>query len=160
MAKPIPRTKIQASQHRPLIASMYLKGYNQYEIADQLGITQATVSRDLKLIQEQWRQSAVHDMDQAKQRELERIDVLELEAWNAWLRSQQNAETETVTDVGIGDKPVTRRESKGQTGNAQYLSVVQWCIAQRCKILGIEAPVKQDVQGSLDIRVIREETKE
>lgn len=158
MAKPIPRTKTQASQHRPLVAALYLKGYTQLEIGEQLGISQMTVSRDLKLLQEMWRQSAVNDIETAKHRELEKIDVLESEAWNAWLRSQADAETETITDVGMGDKPITKRERKGQTGNAQYLATVQWCIAQRCKILGIEAPAKQELAGTLEIKVIREES--
>lgn len=156
MAKP--RQPLEASKHRPLIAALYLKGFTQAAIGEQLGISHATVSRDLKLIQEHWRQSAISDMNDAKQRELEKIDVLEYEAWQAWLRSQADAVSKTT--FGNSEKP-NIKSSRNQYGDPRFLAIVDKCIERRCKILGIEAPVKTDnhLDGELTIRVIREETK-
>lgn len=146
MAKP--RPKFEASQQRPLIAALYLKGCPQSEIAAQLNLTQATVSRDLKLIQEQWRQSAISDMGEVKQRELEKIDLIEYEAWQAWLRSQADAISETT--FGNSDKP-NIKSSRNQYGDPRFLAQIERCIELRCKILGINAPTKIEVNWQQEL---------
>lgn len=143
MAKP--RPKFEASQQRPLIAALYLKGCPQSEIAAQLNLTQATVSRDLKLIQEQWRQSAISDMGEVKQRELEKIDLIEYEAWQAWLRSQADAITTNEFD---GNKSTN---TKNQYGDPRFLAQIERCIELRCKILGINAPTKIEVNWQQEL---------
>lgn len=116
-------------------------------IGDQLGIDKSTVSRDLKFIQEQWRQSAITDMNEVKQRELEKIDLIEYEAWQAWLRSQTDAITTNEFD---GNKSTSK---KNQYGDPRFLAQIERCIELRCKILGINAPEKIEVidwQGKLE----------
>jgi len=129
---------------------MYLRGALQSDIADELGVNQSTVSRDLKALHDAWQQSALADIDQAKGRELARIDELERTYWTAWERSLQDAETETQKAVTVADgkryEAATQR--KAQMGDPRFLSGVQWCIEQRCKVIGLYAPTKQEVTGA------------
>ena len=72
-----------------------------------------------------------------KARELAKVDNLEREYWDAWARSQEEAETRTVTKDSKGGSTVDRYE--GQVGDSRFLSGVQWCINKRCEILGLNA---------------------
>ncbi len=149
-----PRTDFERERDRAEVAELYLKQWTQQEIADKLDLSRVTVGADLKFIQKSWRESSLIDMNEAKQRELERIDKLEREYWRAWEKSQQDAEestqkaaTELMPDGEIKRKPGGEvvLKKKGQSGDASYLRGIQWCIEQRCKILGIEAPQKVEL---------------
>lgn len=148
------RTPATIEKHRATIAELYLRQHTQQEIANKLGIDQATVSRDLKVIQANWRESALVDMNEAKQRELERIDQLEREYWQAWEASKKNKIKNRKT--GTARKPTKDNpspvnpesyvtENEERNGDPRFLQGVQWCIERRCKIIGVDAPVKTDL---------------
>lgn len=44
-------------------------------------------------------------------------------------------------------------ESKGSAGDARFFNTIQWCIEYRCKLLGIEAPVKIETNTTLTANV-------
>ena len=145
-----PRSKIQRERDRQEITRLYLRGVSQMDIAAKLGVNQSTVSRDLKAIQKQWRESALINMDEAKQRELARIDELERTYWDAWLVSCEDAEIERIKQAGgaSGDKRAEIiKEKRGQSGNPAFLAGVERCIQLRVKIIGLEAPKKQEITG-------------
>lgn len=135
------RTPTERENDLQRIAALYLKGKRQSDIALELGVTQPQISYDLKEIHKRWRESALVNMNEAKQRELARIDELEREYWDAWERSKQDV-TKTVT--GKSDKDGNRASisKEQQVGNASYLAGVQWCIEQRCKIFGLYEAAK------------------
>jgi hypothetical protein len=138
---------------------LYLQGWLQADIAEEVGISAATVCRDLKALQQQWVKSALVDFDEAKARELAKVDRLEREYWEAWLASKEekmSTATETATTKdGKRDKAQIRREERN--GDPRYLQGVQWCIEKRCKILGVDAAQKLDIKVSdLDSAIERE----
>ena len=91
---------------------MYLGGYTQSAIALELGVSRQQIGCDIQKILGRWRDEMVKDIDEAKSRELRRVDRLEREYWTLY-----------------------------RTNNApETLARVQWCIEQRCKILGLNAP--------------------
>lgn len=116
------RSKSEEEADRRNIAALYLRGDTQMEIAAKLRVSQATVSRDLVVIQEQWKIERVQDINEAKQRELSRVDNLEREYWQAWEASKAK-----------------------QVSDPRYLAGVMSCIDKRCAILGIEAPKRTDL---------------
>lgn len=144
---------VELAERRARVAELYLRQHTQQEIADMLEVDQSLVSLDLKAIQVQWRESALADMNEAKQRELERIDQLEREYWQAWERSQEDAETVTKKQKSGEDKPELSLQKKGQTGDPRFLQGVQWCIERRCKVLGIDAPEKREYSGRLSFEL-------
>lgn len=160
MAKPGPkRNNAEIARDRRLIAHLYLNvKLSQAEIADELNrredvgytLTQQMVSYDLGVLEDEWMQSGLMDLNEAKARELARIDRLEVEYWEAWLRSCEDAETITERGKGARDepKPVSFEKTiqrKGQAGDPRFLAGIQWCIEQRCKILGLHAPQRSDI---------------
>ena len=101
------------------------------------------------------------DLNEAKARELAKVDALEIEYWKAWENSLKDAEvfitekvgTQKGTNMDKRGKEVFRRE--GQTGNPSFLAGIQWCINKRCEILGLDAPKRTDLtSGGERIRAI------
>ena len=146
------RSKSQIARDRRKIANLYLQGRIQADIGEELDINQSTVSRDLQALQEEWKNSSLIDIDEAKAKELAKVDRLEREYWDAWERSCEDAETKRLEgtlapgeDQGKPTKQILTR--KGQAGDPRFLTGIQWCIERRCKILGIDAPSKREHGG-------------
>ena len=135
-------TPQQREAHLAAVARLYLTGHVQVEIARQTNVVQSQISYDLKILQRRWRTASATDFNEAKQRELARIDVLELEYWQAW-RESKDQKTRTAIKR-VGPQAQTVKEASTQTeernGDPRYLKGVQWCIEQRCKLLGLNAP--------------------
>ena len=148
------RSESQQERDRREISRLYLKGMYQTDIAEKLGLSQPTVSRDIQVLIDEWKVERVYDINEAKARELAKVDNLELEYWDAWRRSQENAEKQTVKQKGAivdGKKKVVPIEgtkiTEGQVGDPRFLTGIQWCIERRCLILGVDAPKKSEFTG-------------
>jgi hypothetical protein len=159
------RTISQVVRHRKIIAGLYLQGWLQCDIADHLKIARSTVTTDLKAIHQEWLASSLRDFDEAKARELARIDTIEMEYWEAWEKSKKEKKTTTsgkeTTDEGLERKKASVRLEE-TPGDPRYLQGIQWCIDKRCKILGLDAPLKvanTDVKGN-DLDEIRDTYKD
>jgi hypothetical protein len=122
-------------ERRQKVADLYLQGWTQQAIADHVGLNQKTISNDLKRIRQEWRESAVRDFDEAREVELKKIDRVEREAWAAWVRSQQPAQSAHINDENPQRK--TRRHVRNQYGDPRFLEQVNKCIAARCALLGL-----------------------
>lgn len=138
------RTKIKVQQDRMRIARLYLEGKMQVEIAAELGLSQGQISLDLKAIQKEWREVRFADIDQLKADQLAKIDTVEVEAWSAWRKSQEDrvislAEKNTV---GENSQSRTHMRKETQSGDPRFLERICWCIEQRVKIFGLAAPAK------------------
>jgi hypothetical protein len=109
--------------HRAIIADLYLKCYpiNQIvtHIIEETGhkLTRATVAKDLQALRKKWQEEASLSTQQFLERELQRIDRLELEAWKEW-------------DV--------RKDPR-------LLNTISNCIDKRIDLLDLKSPRKVDV---------------
>lgn len=139
------RKPAEIERDRRNISRLYLQGKIQAEIAHELKLSQPTVSREIKLLIEEWKQERVYDINEAKARELAKLDNLESEYWMAWKRSQQDSQKQTSGMMATGHVDYTVKE--GQTGDPRFLDGVANCIKQRCAILGVEAPKKLEGDG-------------
>jgi hypothetical protein len=137
----------EISDRRAKVAELYLRGVRQTQIAADLDVNQATISRDLAALRDEWLQSALVDLDQFKAKELAKIDELEREAWDAYRRSEGDFEktvSNLVTDEH-GERKYNVRNFKFHAfGDPRYLQQIAWCIDKRCKILGLDAPTRSD----------------
>lgn len=137
------RTPFQRERDLERTTSLYLKGKTQQEIADELNVSREQIKYDLKVIQERWRNDTTINLDEAKQRELSRIDELERTYWQAWERSlDERTKTRTEKYSGEDGKGKASIEKETLLGLPAYLTGIQWCISERCKILGLYAPIK------------------
>jgi predicted transcriptional regulator len=138
------RTQVRRAADNAEIARLYLQQNTQADIARQLDMTRAMVSRALKEIRQEWLTQAVYDFNQRQAMELARIDTLEGEYWKGWERSQEEqvVETETEQASELGELNLNKRtlQRAKRDGTVVFLQGIQWCIDQRCKILGLHAP--------------------
>lgn len=153
------RKSSELARDRRKIADLYLKGRIQADIAQEIGVSQQTISNDLKALHREWLDSALVDFNEAKAQELAKIDRLEREYWQAWERSCEDAET--VTEKARASRGAEKpdsvektKQAKGQAGDPRFLAGIQWCIERRCKILGIDAPNKIGFENDLVVQLI------
>jgi hypothetical protein len=135
-----PKKRLQIAERRSQVARLYLQGRVQSEIASELGLAQATVCKDLKRIRTAWRESAIRDFEAQKELELLRLGEIEREAWKAWQRSQQPAQSAVVDGVAGGQR--SRRTVKHQYGDPRFLELALRCNEERRKLFGLDAPTK------------------
>ncbi|MBN8564898.1 MAG: helix-turn-helix domain-containing protein [Leptolyngbya sp. UWPOB_LEPTO1] len=156
------RPKIQRDRDRATVAELRLKGWTQQQIADYLELDQSTISRDLKVLELQWKESALRDFDLDRAMTLEKLRLAEKEYWDAWLRSQQSKETsireqlrnaiasEEGTTAGSGRiKLSTKTEQK--TGEAVFLNGVIKCVELQAKLLGLFPEGATNIGGSIQL---------
>lgn len=148
------RTVGQRENDLVFITDRYVKGYTIKQIKDEINtaregryqLSYEQVYKDIQNIHARWIDSYLVNFDQAKAKELAHIDAVEQEYWAAWRRSQEKieeVESESIKDQqgkaesgGYQRTRVKKKEIK-RDGSEAYLKGVQWCIEQRCKIMGL-----------------------
>jgi len=137
------RKKSEIQRDRVLISELYQKMYSQQEIAEKLNLSQPTVSRDISQLIKDWQKSALVNIDIIKSEQLEKINILEREAWIAWEKSKGDLEKmhseETIVEHRTKKKKYLTKQKT--SGNTRHLQVIEWCIDKRCELLGLNAPV-------------------
>jgi hypothetical protein len=149
----------EREEHLKRTAALYLQGKTQADIGRELGVSRGQIWYDLKEIRARWQEQCIRDYDKIAAQELERIDLLESEAWAAWERSKLPRETSiTATEreaVGVGLESIETKHKaqlrkEGQCGDPRFLERIAWCISERAKILGGYAPTKHQHGGDPD----------
>jgi DNA-binding MarR family transcriptional regulator len=135
-AKKPRRSAAQLLSDRVKLSDMYLAGMGQGEIALALGVSVSTVSREIKTLHVKWVELSNINFDEAKARELAKIDRIEREAWAAWEASKQEGtwKTQSGGEGLIARATITK---KSQTGDPQYMRLALDCVDKRCKLLGL-----------------------
>lgn len=143
------RAPIQVLRDQRRISELYLKGKPMHEIAEIVGLSRPTVVADLKVIQVQWMTESTTALQEAKARELARLNLLETEYWSGWERSKEDAVV--VTEEESDEKGFKRKtQRKGQAGDPRFLDGVNRCVENRCKILGITL----DITLNIDLNIL------
>jgi len=149
--------KLEIEKRRLDVARVYSQGlHEQLEIAEKLGISQPTISRDLKVLKKRWMKEAVEDIDQAKGEVLREIQEARRVAWEGYEKSLDDFKSKIIKGRGLGkdSQGKTTGESIEQTiktedrnGDPRFLEVVMKCIDRRCKLMGLDAPDKHEHTG-------------
>lgn len=142
------------------ITPLYLQGYTQLQLLAHINktrpykLTRNQIFKDIQEIYRRWRLAYLTGINEIKIRELARTDMLENTYWEAWERSKVDfmsvRRDEIIDELGEksdeSDKSKkTHRRVKTQSkkeqrdGNPKFLEGVQWCIAKRCEILGLNS---------------------
>lgn len=144
------RLSVPARQKQ--VAFLYMKGEPICLIAQVLKIPETLVNSDLNAIRIQWKKEAAMLMDERKAKELARIDKIEEEAWNGWLRSieMQTITTRRVRKVRVhvkggkkaAHKMVPAEESEDQvikscSGDPRFLEQIERCVTLRLKLFAL-----------------------
>jgi hypothetical protein len=153
---------VERAAHLAKLAQLYLRGMtNQYDLAGELGVTQQSISRDLKILQKRWLDNADGDISERRAAQLARVEDVLREAWAAWERSKNEKET-TITEQqttqpalaqsatpgensagGSASGGTAEMKTKahwrrvGQTGNPSHMGDIEWAIEETNKLLGL-----------------------
>ena len=117
------RKTIEMVERRQNVTALYLRHVDQTTIAQQIGVTQSTVSRDITALTQYWLRVSVEAVEAVKARELAELDDIEREC------AMQFA---VVKDPAWLDRRLK-------------------CKERRAKLLGLDAPTKvapTDVSGT------------
>jgi len=129
------RTPEQMLEHRARITQLHKEGWSNKDIAEELGIADYTVCRDIARVRTVLFEQAVENLDEARKQELAKINLIEAEAWEAWERSKQPRTTKSVTKGDTVNKQSAKEEERG--GDPRYMEIILKCSEQRAKLLGL-----------------------
>lgn len=148
------RTRVKLRHDRALTANMYLQGRAIADIATEIGVSDSTIRRDLRLIMEYWRRSAVFDFNQRKMRELAALEMTESEAWSAWRRSCESkiktvhrVRSADVTEDGESEITTDITTTEQRDGDPRFLAIIEKCITTRLKVIGALTPSGDTNEG-------------
>lgn len=151
-----PKTKTpeQLAERRQRVSEMYLECQSMADIGRQLGVSAQTIYKDICWAREQWRTRAADAIEVLKQRELAKIDHLEVEAWRGWLRStgrtvivKHDTGSGTLGRGELGQIDKTSETVEYKAGDPRFLEIIKGCIESRRKILGIDAPARSSIEN-------------
>ena len=160
-----------------IVAQLYKRGYSVRKIRDEVmrrldlpTYSLQTVQKDIRSLLDEWRESRIEDMDDALELELQRIDETVRELWEQWEKSKEDYERKRKgtpqrqpnNQAGQNQQQQSRQGDRMQTlfveektqnvvglGNPAYIAEIRQQLAERRKLLGLYAPEKKDVQGTM-----------
>jgi len=151
------RTEI--AERRAKVSELYRKnGWTVYRIAKELGCSVATVSEDMGALIAGWQRMAGTNTAAHVALELDKINLLEAEAWESLRLSKlpQRAATAHKSVIPVKNEdgtaavnnkgqPVTIEESTASAneihrpqGDPRFMMVINQCITRRMKLYGLE----------------------
>lgn len=178
MSKAQTRRRNQAQTARlEIVAQLYKRqhSYNQIrtEVMRRLNLktySLSTVHSDIQFLLSEWREQRLTDMEDVLQLELERIDDTCRELWEQWEASKKETVKQaskrkgTPSRAGSSSSGITtssietKTETTQRLGNPAYISEIREQLKERRKLLGLYAPEKKDVSGSLSFSQLLMET--
>lgn len=133
------RTTTQVEQDRAKTASMVIAGMGHGEIAETLGVSRQQVTYDMRIIRERWKARTTIALDDAKAQEVVKIDRLEQVYWDAW-------ELQGLPITYLDEEGEEQEIDLHKSGDPALLAGILKCIDRRCKLLGLDAPIKLDAR--------------
>ena len=131
------RTEKEYNQTKAI--ELYLKHYNQYQIATELGLDRSTISIYIKDARREWREARINDMDEIFERELAELDQMEMESVQ---------KTMAIMDL-LDEDPL--KAAKGFSDLGVYRLKIK---KMRQDLLGLNAPMKLQHSGEVKINLM------
>jgi hypothetical protein len=126
---------------------MLRRGMTQDMIAEELELSQSTVSVDLKVVLTRMKAQLTEDTKVYVAQKLAEYAEVKKEAWHAWERSKATYRRKRVRDAETGG--FEENETTAQNGDKAYLETVLRCIAGERALLGLDAPKELQLQGKM-----------
>jgi hypothetical protein len=151
-SSPIGNTKLQIIERRAIVARLYFEeGLTLQAISEQVYVSTEMVRKDKDWCLEQWRTKATDSVNVHKQRELDRLAMIEEQALSAWRRSIGDHETvttkTTTVKTGESDGEIVElpgveetRKVEEMDGDPRYMEIMLDCARQRRELLGLDSP--------------------
>jgi transcriptional regulator with XRE-family HTH domain len=144
-----PRTRVRTRELRTM--ELATQGWSQHQIAADLGISQAAVSKILKRVELRILHELTDTVERQKARQTLRLEHLFAESMRAWADSKGDAtrRRQRKSQGGSrGDAVVAEVTVENQHGDPRYLDEARKALADHRKIWGLDAPQKVDVRAT------------
>ncbi len=119
-----PQKRLEIVERRTEVARLVKLHLSYSDIAKKLGVTESTVSRDMRILLKDWEQEARVDAAKIRGRELQELDQMESEAIENYLRAK-------MLMAGVTDPKGNKAEYKAW---AEYAKAAREFMAQRYAI--------------------------
>ncbi|QDV26342.1 hypothetical protein [Aureliella helgolandensis] len=123
-------------QRLPRVVKSYLQGLSILEIAEKEGVRRSLIDKDMRYARGIWRKRVEESAEEYLDRELEKLNLIETEAWAAWERSKLST-LETMREKGEDGKVKRRRVVRQNYGDPRFLDQARKIVDDRCKMLKI-----------------------
>lgn len=144
-----PRARIRTRELRTM--ELTVLGWSQQQIAADLGVSQAAVSKILKRVELRVLQEMTDIVERQKARQALRLEHLFAEAIRAWEHSKADTtrRRQRKTESGLRGPAATVAELvvENQHGDPRYLDEARKALADHRKLWGLDAPQKIDVRA-------------
>jgi hypothetical protein len=153
--KRIKSEKVRNEHRLNTISDLYASGWRLIDIAEHLNLSTNTISADLNIIRARWLEKQTMNFSERQALELEKLDKMERELWEAWEKSKKGLKRKTGTEIarenarGQSTERIRTIEELDQPGDVKYLELIHKVIAQRSKMLGLDAPTVIQHTGEL-----------
>jgi hypothetical protein len=116
------------AERRAKVAALLAEGKRQFEIARLLGLNKMTVSCDIKAIEQEWRDAALLDFDEARGIQIARLEHLYAKTTRQWEKSMLDPKTVSKTKYRKKRKDEIDKDGSviregGMEDNGETLSV-------------------------------------
>lgn len=120
-----------------------------YNIVTRHGnrLSAASISRDLKIVDEMLIQRSVETHKVIKVRQQLKLEYLYREAIGAWIKSKQDKET-TTQESSEGGKAKVSIKTEGQVGDASLLNAARNILGDITRLWGLNDPALIDIAVS------------
>jgi hypothetical protein len=129
-----------------------VRGWSQPQIAADLGISQAAVSKILKRVEIRLRRELAATVERQQARQTMRLEYVVAEAFRAWEQSKADStrRRQRKSEGGLGGAGGTIAELvvENQHGDPRYLDEARKALADLRKLWGLDAPQRVDVHAS------------
>lgn len=129
--------KLAAAERRHAIIQATLAGFDHEQIARQVGVTPATVSRTLAKVMERWENDDQRSVQQLREMQVRRLERLVTAVWSEAIGS---------TKDGVRRPP-----------NLKAVAEIRNLTLAQARLAGTEAPKKLEVSGEIGIALSMDE---
>jgi transcriptional regulator with XRE-family HTH domain len=144
-----PRARIRTRELRTM--ELMVRGWSQPQIAADLGVSQAAVSKILRRVEGRMLRELSASIERQKARQAGRLEHLFAEAMRAWEESKADStrRRQRKSDGGSGVPGATVAELvvENQHGDPRYLDQARNALADQRKLWGLDAPQKVDLRA-------------
>ena len=119
--------------HRKILTESIVRGDFLPDVAEELGISLVTLYADIKKLKKEWAEETRESTELVILGELNKLRLMEDEAWKAWGKDTKTKTKVTETSQGI----TVSKEIEKLNGDPRYLMTIQNCMRQRAELMGL-----------------------
>lgn len=148
--------EMKVLEMRAEIATLYKRGWNQYELAEKFGLSQPAIWSHIRKMKDKWLEEQAAGIEEIQALQIERIlDVMRV-AWEAFEKSKgRRVRTTSVREPkdSKDSKMPTKvtRHAEEMNGDPRYLDKVMWAIEKINQMYQLDKPKGEGARGVADL---------